>query len=105
MSAFAVAVYWEKRAHVKQVGSFAEACHLFNKFSRLFSLSKHTYMAVDVDSMIAVVTNGGDLWRGLQVLDATDKTANFNLIQRYVVDFAGGFNDDGLLYEAVVVYR
>ena len=97
MPDFPVAVYWEKRSHVKHVGSFAEALGLFNKYSKLFSLSEHGYLAFDTDSMIAVVTNGDALWRGLQGLDARDKTASFNLIQRFAVDFAGGFNDDALV--------
>ena len=94
MSGFAVAAYWEGQANAKRFDTFAEALECFNKYAPPFEQAQHNYMAYNQNTIIAVVTRVDDLMSRLAVLDASNKTEHFCLIESFSVDFAGGFNDE-----------
>ena len=94
MSGFAVAAYWEGQANAKRFDRFADACACFNQYAAMFTQGRHSYMAYNASTIIAVVACVDDLMRRLALLDSSDKKRHFQWIERFAVDFAGGFDED-----------
>ena len=94
MSGFAVAAYWEGQANAKRFDTFTEACECFNRYAGPFEQGRYNYLAFNQNAIIAVVTRVDDLMRRLAGLEASNKSEHYRLIERFSVDFAGGFNDE-----------